>query len=522
MDLAEASPATGRETAMWLLEQLVPGSGVNNLNVTFRVEGALRPDLLGQALRVQVRRHDVLRTVFHADGGTLTKRVMVPEEAEPTIAHRDSTEETLTADLDAFVAEPFTLKDDQLLVRAALFRLPDAHVFCLVAHHLIVDAMSMSILQNELVGGYDTLLAGKTLSVEQVQATPEAAPAPASVEFWRSLLDGYVPSASSLRVGKQDLGEPTLSGDAVQRDLSTGARDVVHRLRRELHAPESVILLAAYYLLLSLHGAGSDLIVGLPVSTRPPNALSAIGYHINVLPLRVRVDPSGSFRALVAATRSIFLEALGHASVPAELFVARDARAWRSPLFRFLFNYVPHVHDAVGIDFTIGGLAARQLVEVENGFSRFDLEFFVPPLPSAERIRIRAVFRNQVFTRDEVELLLSRYDELIVTVGGNVERPVDGWPQPAREDKPAPVPTTADDGGPDWLVNDLLALWRELLRRDGIEADANFFTSGGNSLMGALLVQRIKKSINVPVKLADLFANPTPNMLAARLRERLP
>ncbi len=519
---ADTSPATGREAAMWLLEQLVPGSGVNNLSFAFRVDGALRPDLLDEALRAMVRRHDVLRTVFDGTGATVTKRVLPPEDAEPTVAHRDSTEKSLTSDLNAFVAEPFALEDGHLLVRAALFRLADTQVFCLVAHHLIVDTMSMTILRDELIRGYETVLAAKPLPVEQVRAMPEPEPEPASVQYWRLQLHGYVPAESSLWLGSQDAGEPTLIGGAVQRDLSAEARDVVRRLRRELRAPESVILLAAYYLLLSLHGAGTDLIVGSPVSTRPLTALSAIGYHVNLLPLRVRVDRSSGFRALVGATRTAFIGGLGHANVPAELLVARLDRTWRSPLFHYLFNYVPYHLGATGLDMTIGGLPAHQLIEVENGSSRFDLEFFVPPFPSAERIRIRAVFREQVLTRDEVEMLLSRYDELIVTVGSDVDRPVEGWPTPARADKPAPVPTATADGGPDWLVENLLALWQQLLRRDRLDADANFFTSGGSSLLGALLVQRIKKSIDVPVKLADLFANPTPHMLAARLRERLP
>lgn len=522
MHSADASPATKREAAMWLLEQLVPGSGVNNLSFALRVDGALRPDLLEEALRAMVRRHDALRTVFHGAGATVTKHVLPPEDAEPSVAYLDSTEDTLTADLKAFVAEPFALQDGHLLMHAVLFRLTDTQVFCLVAHHLIVDTISITVLRDELIRGYETVLAGKPLPVERSRSLPEPEPEPASVQYWRSQLDGYVPTESTLWVGSRDASEPTLSGSAVQRDLSAEARDVVRRLRGELRAPESVILLAAYYLLLSLHGAGTDMVVGSPVSTRPPTALSAIGYHVNLLPLRVRVDASGGFRALVGATRSTFIEGMGHANVPAELLVARPDRTWRSPLFHYLFNYVPYQPGAAGLDMTIGGLRAHQLIDVENGASRFDLEFFVPPFPSAERIRIRAVFREQVFTQDEVERLLSRYDELIVTVGSDVDCPVEGWPTPARADQPAPVPTATADGAPDWLIEKLLALWQQLLRRDHLDADANFFTSGGSSLLGALLVQRIKKSLDVPVKLADLFANPTPHMLAARLRERLP
>ncbi|MGX9229147.1 phosphopantetheine-binding protein [Streptomyces albus] len=51
----------------------------------------------------------------------------------------------------------------------------------------------------------------------------------------------------------------------------------------------------------------------------------------------------------------------------------------------------------------------------------------------------------------------------------------------------------------------------------GLDADANFFTEGGHSLLGAQLVQRVKKATGAALRLADLFANPTPRAFAALL-----
>jgi hypothetical protein len=191
-----------------------------------------------------------------------------------------------------------------------------------------------------------------------------------------------------------------------------------------------VILLAAYCLLLSRHGAGQDLVVGSPVSVRPAGRESAIGYHVNVLPLRVRVDSAKPFKRLVNRVRSVFLEGIGHSGVPAErvLDEVRDAdggASWRNSLCTHLFNYVP---GGTSGDFPAGGFPAR-MREVENGFSKFDLEFFFMPgdavEPGAEQeLRIRAVFRTQVFSATEVGLLLARYDALLVRLGDEPTAPV--------------------------------------------------------------------------------------------------
>jgi hypothetical protein len=40
-------------------------------------------------------------------------------------------------------------------------------------------------------------------------------------------------------------------------------------------------------------------------------------------------------------------------------------------------------------------------------------------------------------------------------------------------------------------------------------------------LLGALLIQHVESLAGVPVRLADLFADPTPRRLAARLRQAM-
>jgi acyl-coenzyme A synthetase/AMP-(fatty) acid ligase/acyl carrier protein len=70
----------------------------------------------------------------------------------------------------------------------------------------------------------------------------------------------------------------------------------------------------------------------------------------------------------------------------------------------------------------------------------------------------------------------------------------------------------------DEVVRELLALWRRLLDRDDVTATTNFFTHGGHSLLGAQLLQHVEQSLDVTVKLADLFSAPTPAGLAEHIR----
>jgi amino acid adenylation domain-containing protein len=412
------SPATRKEEALWLLEKMVPGSAINNLSFAFRAAGRLDTRLLRAALATVVDRYEILRTVFHAGGATLAKRV---------VGHMDIEIETLDLDgtspeavLSAFVARPFAL-DGGPLLRAAHLSCEDGEDhFCLVVHHLVFDTMSTSVVREQFAAAYTALAhGGRPEPGEPVQPLPHQPPSASSLAFWREALHEFNPDSLELGLGTQGVTDPTLHGAQIMYELSPQARSAVQAMQRELRAPEAVVLLAAYYLLLAKHGAGPDMTVGFPVNTRGPDDTSAVGFHVNVIPLRVEVPVWQSFRDFTRTVRTVFFNGLTHADVPVEhltRLIPRKGASWREALFRHVLNYVPADELA---PFKIGDAHAEHLL-LENGSSRFDLEFFV--LSSAEKLRVRAAYCTEMFGRADVESLLRRFDELLVRVAGNVDR----------------------------------------------------------------------------------------------------
>lgn len=407
--------ATHKEQALWLLEEFVPGTGVNNLSVAFRVEGRLRQSVVRDVVTRLLHRHEVLRTVFRTASDGMTREILPPEEATLPIEAGDPGAEDTQTWLTRFVAKPFA-PDGELLVRAVVVPEESGDVFCVAVHHAVFDGLSSVLLLGEFVSLYTTLASGGVPAPEAVAVVPawrEPAPDPASGDFWRKKLDGFRAADLDLWCQKPDAPDTTLAGDVINHVLSPAARDAARRMQHELRAPESVVLLAAYSVLLAAHGAGPDLTVGSPVSVRTPEAAQAIGYHINVLTLRTPVDRATSFRKFVRLTRRTFMESMAHADYPVDDLlevVERDAASWRNNLFRHTFNYVPA---AMGGEFVLDGQRATSVV-VENSSSKFDLEFFVTS--AAEEIKVRAAFYVDVLDREDVALLLERYDNLLVTL----------------------------------------------------------------------------------------------------------
>lgn len=434
--------ATPKESALWLLDRLLPEAGVNNVPLAVRVDGRLDVAALQAAVDGLVRRHEVLRTVYLDRQAGLVREVLGEDTSGPRVEVHDTVAGVPEKALREFAATPIRC-DGRLMLRAAVFRGPDADTLAVVVHHLVFDAASVPVLIAELAAAYDARATGRDLPDElrtPVAALRDPAPREESLAYWRTALDGFDPAGLDLDCARPAPARATLVGDTVLHVLDDETRDLVRGLQRTQRAPEAVILFTAFCLLLAAHGAGPDLVVGSPVNIRPPEARSAIGYHVNTLPLRLTVDPGRGFRDLVKEARTAFFGALAHSDTPVDAIAhetAREPVSWRDTLFQHMFNYVP-VESAGAL--TLGGAPARAL-HVETGFSKFDLELFVQS--GADHIGLRILYCSEVLDRADAQALAHRYAALLHTVAADPDRPVgelDVW---SAEDRALPGPGTA-------------------------------------------------------------------------------
>jgi amino acid adenylation domain-containing protein len=67
----------------------------------------------------------------------------------------------------------------------------------------------------------------------------------------------------------------------------------------------------------------------------------------------------------------------------------------------------------------------------------------------------------------------------------------------------------------------LLQIIRELLEKDNITVEDNFFLAGGHSLLGMQLLMRLRKSFGVDVTLRQLFEAPSAELLAIPIEDML-
>jgi len=82
---------------------------------------------------------------------------------------------------------------------------------------------------------------------------------------------------------------------------------------------------------------------------------------------------------------------------------------------------------------------------------------------------------------------------------------------------PKPVPGTVGDEALSALANDLMDLWKRILRTDDVALDDDFFDLGGNSLSAIRLLPVIEERFGVDPQISLVFDHPTPRQMAEAL-----
>jgi len=328
-----ASPA---QQHAWLLERGVAGApSPQAVWCCARLDGALEPARLAQALRATIARHPVLRSVFTPREGRLACDLRAPEE--PLVAveelpaggdaeHRDA---YASARAQVLAAAPFELERGPLL-RAALLAGGTRRAYVvLVAHRIVCDAWSAALLLREALAAYAERPAPPPAldaweHGERARRLLDDARGARELAYWRERL-ARAPAPPPLASGD---GPPQLArralDPALADALATGARaldpaagDAPTTGARALAVTRFAACAAALQLALAQLGPDARTRLALPVADRAGLAVErVVGCLLNTVVLCGAPDPAAPFAEVARETQAALGGALAHARVP--------------------------------------------------------------------------------------------------------------------------------------------------------------------------------------------------------------
>ena len=431
------APLSLMQQRVWYLEQLQLGRTVFNVPSAHRLRGAIDEAAFSRAFDEMVRRHDVLRTVIAMVGDTPAQRLLptVPVELWPaddlSALPAEDRERDLAQRLEDEIARPFELSQGPLF-RARMYRLAaDDHVLFFMPHHAIWDGWSFDLFYEEMAALYGAYQSG----VAPTRPTPPVSYADFAawhrewmagpelarqLAFWRDHLAG-APDALDLPT---DYPRPsTQSGDGATAWLSF--RSDVTQALREVGLREGatlfMTLLSAWALLLHRATGQREIVVGTPVRGRNlPELENVMGFFVNALPLRLRVDPERSFLELMRDIRTEVVDAFGYQDVPFEhlvrvLDVRRDES--RFPIYQTFFSY----QDARHRPAAWGNLAQRNVPVFQPSAAQDVALWF---LDGVDGLVGGLNYNTDILESATAELLRARYLALVEAIVRDPSAPV--------------------------------------------------------------------------------------------------
>ena len=431
-------PLSFAQERLWFLDQLDPDSGAYNIAAAVRVHGPLVRSALEQTVSDTVRRHEILRTTFSV---TPSGPVQAIGEAAPisfsSIDLSATARETHRHLCERLAAEeaqrPFDLENGPLL-RGVLIRVAETeHLVLLTMHHVVSDLWSMGILLDELSKTYEAYDHGQPSPLGElpVQYADYAswqrerlgvAVLDRQLSYWKKRLHGAPPSLE-IPTDRPRPPVQTFRGARHRFALPDGVTHALKAINLQEETTLFMSLLAAFQILLHRWTGRTDILVGTPIAGREQAEIQdLIGFFVNTLVLRGDVDPSSSYRDLLARTRDAALEAYAHQDLPFERLVdelglERDLS--RTPLFQvmFVFGNAP-VRRWDFADVTLEPLDAASPV------AKFDLML---DMTEAEDSLIGSFeYNTDLFDVSTIERMAAQFVTLLAGITTEPERQIEG------------------------------------------------------------------------------------------------
>jgi len=422
-------PLSFSQKRLWYLNQLEGENAITyNMPAALLFNGDLNEDQFLKSLNHIVKRHEVLRTSFCETGEQVYQQI---KPYDVLIKNVISLEHFSGAEQDAALQKmideearlPFNLSTDQLM-RYRLIRLGNhSYAFLLTLHHIISDGWSIDIFINELIRGYTAFteatqtnlpdlpiqyadfaiwqkkwLSGKTLE--------------SLLAYWKRQLEG-IPALISLPTDRARPAVQSFNGALEKYAFGPELSNGLKQLCTEQNVTPFMALISVYAVLLSRWSGQDDIVIGSVIANRNRKEIeNLIGFFVNSLVFRIKLNPQVTFSELLTQVRHLSLEAFDHQDLPFEKLVEEirpERTLSHSPLFQVAFALQNTGND----ELTLPGLEISDL-NTHSGTSKYDITFFAGE--SAHGIAGVVEYNSDIFDQATIQRFITHFRVLLTGV----------------------------------------------------------------------------------------------------------
>jgi thioesterase domain-containing protein len=239
-------------------------------------------------------------------------------------------------------------------------------------------------------------------------------------KFWKSVLGDELPPLP-LPTDRPRTRSASTKGKRIPFELPMETAVAVRHFAQQHALTPQIVMLSALYALLARMTSARDIVIASPVDARTRSSIEGlVGAFVNLLLLRITVDPGRTFADFVTTVRDLCLTAYDNQELPPERLDVRSPRTRDggiSPAFQVEFSY----QQVSQRGSHMGELSLSQL-NMDAGNSTNDLTVWVKDW--GEKISGAIEFRLDLFDHETIEHWMSCYKHLVRELVRNPLQPI--------------------------------------------------------------------------------------------------
>ncbi|SDD51981.1 polyketide synthase PksJ/polyketide synthase PksN [Paenibacillus sp. CF095] len=324
----EKKPLSMGQKGLWMLEKVAPGMSAYNLPICFRIQKRLDVNLFRQALEYMLEQHPILKTIIEEENG---KPFQIFQQSESLAFTKENISHLLHEEIIQFIrtkaSEAFSLNEGPLMRVHVFERSETEHWVLINIHHIIFDGSSVAILLKSLLDAYLALVKGEPLAsgssyshyydfIDWEQEMLVSRRGEEHRTYWKQQLSGTLPILD-LPTDLPRHSASTFKGKTHRVTIPSELKDKVKSFSKLQRIGLPAFFLAVFNMLLHQYTNQRELIVGMASLGRPEERFeSLIGYFINMIPIRSRIDEMESFTKFAEQLQLTMLDGMDHSDYP--------------------------------------------------------------------------------------------------------------------------------------------------------------------------------------------------------------
>ncbi len=417
-------PLSSAQYRLWLIQHIAQDTVAYNMPSVYTIKGQVSVAAFEKSWKGLVAKHSIVRTNFKVDTST-GNPVQYIRSKEASLFRFSYLEHTIAAEASTLIAAEceyhFDLENESLLRVTLVRTAAETYQLIVVMHHIISDAWSSTIMLRELIANYQAIVQGQEVPVsenpieytdyavwQQAQLTTHTA----AKNYWLTQFQEAVP-VMELPTYQPRPAIKTYEGACIVQALDQQLVQELEAICTARGASLFMGLLSVFKILLYRYTGQEDSCIGTPISGRThPDVQDQIGFYVNTLALRTRLQGDASFITTLETVKEITLAAYKHQEYPfdqlvQELQLATDRS--RHPLFDSMFSI--ETTESSGI--VVSDNLSIEAVDYAQQASKFDIECMIKKEGTSYAVHF--TYNTALFTADFIERLAMQYQQVLTS-----------------------------------------------------------------------------------------------------------